>query len=411
MRYGFLVVLVASAHVAEAGTFQQVSDFGDNPGALSMYEYVPDGLSDDRPIVVVLHGCTQQAASMESAGWNALADQYDFTVVYPQQSSSNNPVTCFNWAGEYGDTANLERGKGENQSIMSMVDKAIALHGSDPARVYITGFSAGAAFTSVMLATWPDRFAAGSIMSGIPYRCATTVNAAYGCQNPGVSKTPAQWGDLVRGAAQGPYPRVQIWQGSSDTTVAPMNETELVKQWTDVHGIDAEADSTDTDGNATRTTYGDGQTVLVEAYEVTGMNHAIAIGGADCPATAAAYFSDQGVCSTLRAAAFFGLDGSDPGNGSGNGSGSGSGRRQRQRQRQRRQRRRAARRWLLDGWKLRPRIRLRAARAAGDPPSSLTGGWGPGRADRWLRPTIRGPHLLGRAITDGNPGGAARSIP
>jgi poly(3-hydroxybutyrate) depolymerase len=64
-----------------------VTSFGSNPGALSMYEYVPQNLPSGRPLVVVLHGCTQSAAAMENAGWNKLADQYSFAVLYPQQSS------------------------------------------------------------------------------------------------------------------------------------------------------------------------------------------------------------------------------------------------------------------------------------------------------------------------------------
>src|SRR5690242_116090 len=207
-----LAVLVPG--VAAAGdTIAPITNFGSNPGALDMYEYVPSGLPSGRPLVVVLHGCTQTAAAMENAGWNQLADRDQFAVLYPQQTSSNNPVECFNWAGNYGNTADLVRGMGENQSIMSMVDYEIANHGVDPHRVYIAGFSAGAAFTAVMLATWPDRFAGGAIMEGIPYMCATSVSGAYSCQNPGVTKTAQQWGDLVRAADQGyagPWPRVQI---------------------------------------------------------------------------------------------------------------------------------------------------------------------------------------------------------
>src|SRR6478735_7410909 len=137
-----LVSILLAAHSADAA-LTAVTGFGSNPGGLSMYEYVPAGLPAGRPIVVVLHGCTQTAAAMESAGWNQLADQYKFTVVYPEQQTANNPVRCFNWAGEYGDTANLTRGQGENLSIIQMVDKAIATHGSDASQVFIVGFSAG----------------------------------------------------------------------------------------------------------------------------------------------------------------------------------------------------------------------------------------------------------------------------
>ena len=324
-----LIAIASTSGVASAAAFAEVAEFGANPGALKAYDYVPDGLPAGRPLVVALHGCTQTAMAMESAGWEALADQYGFAVLYPEQQTANNPVRCFNWAGEYGDLADLTRGQGENASIMAMIDNEIATHAIDPARVYVVGLSAGAAFTAVMLATWPDRFAAGAIMSGVPYRCATDVNGAYQCQNPGVTKTPAQWGDLVRAADSGfagSYPRVQIWQGTSDTTVAPANADELVKQWTDVHGADQSADETESIGMATRTAYQQGGATVVELYKITGMGHGVAIGtdpeGA-CTATSGAYFLDVSICSTLRAAQFFGL--TDGGGNGGGGSGSGSG--------------------------------------------------------------------------------------
>lgn len=304
-----------------------VTNFGSNPGALSMYEYVPPNLPAGRPLVVVLHGCTQTAAAMENAGWNKLADQYSFAVLYPQQSSNNNPVSCFNWAGEYGDTANLVRGQGENQSIISMIDTMKTTHQIDATKVYIVGFSAGGAFVPVMLATWPERFAAAAIMEGIAYKCATTVNGAYSCQSPGVTKTPAEWGDLVRAAYtySGSRARVQIWEGTSDTTVVPANQTELVKQWTNVFGTDQTADETEMIGSAaTRMAYKMGSTVVVESYSVQGMSHAVSVGAegsTTCPGTAGSYFEGKAVCSTLRAARFFGVV---PG-GAGGGGGSGGG--------------------------------------------------------------------------------------
>ena len=304
-----------------------VPGFGGNPGALDMFEYVPAGLAADRPLVVVLHGCTQAASDMEVAGWNALADQYQFAVMYPQQRTANQPLRCFTW---YAAT-DIARASGEAASIAAMVEHEIADHAIDPGRVYVTGISAGAAFTAVMLAAYPDKFAAGSIMAGIPYDCATDLPGASACQQMTASsqRTATAWGDKVRAAAPGfagPWPRVQIWQGTADTTVNPANATELVKQWTDVWGLSATADATDTISTATRTQFHAGSTAAVELYVVEGMGHAIATGAdpsGPCPSTSGTYFSDQQICATLRAAQFFGLV-TDPGTGSGSGSGSGT---------------------------------------------------------------------------------------
>jgi poly(3-hydroxybutyrate) depolymerase len=51
-------------------------------------------------------------------------------------------------------------------SIKQMVDYALSSYGLNPARVYVTGLSAGGAMTAVMLATYPDVFAAGSVVAG-----------------------------------------------------------------------------------------------------------------------------------------------------------------------------------------------------------------------------------------------------
>ncbi len=276
-----------------------VADFGTNPGALDMYEYAPADLPPGAPLVVVLHGCTQTASAMETAGWNALADANHFAVVYPQQRSANNPLSCFLW---YDPVA-------EEQSIIQMIDHAAAAHQLDTTRVFVTGVSAGGAMSADLLATYPTRFVAGSIMAGIPAACATDVSTATQCTS-GVDKTPAQWGDAARAldpGFTGPFPRVQIWQGTSATTVSPGNAHALVDQWTNLHGTDQTAATTMTVSTATYTSYAGG---AVELYMVNGMGHAVAVGtdalGA-CPATTGPYFADEHICSTLRAAAFFGL--------------------------------------------------------------------------------------------------------
>jgi poly(hydroxyalkanoate) depolymerase family esterase len=305
-----------------------VASFGSNPGALQMYEHVPTSLPASAPLVVVMHGCTMTASSMESSGWDTLADQYGFVVAYPQQQAANNIESCFNW---YDGATDDARGAGEAESIAQMVQYEITTHGVDPKRVFVTGFSAGAAMTAVMAATYPDVFAAASIMSGLPYECATSETAALSCMNPGVTQTADAWGALVRAAyTSSAYPRIQIWQGASDTTVAPMNEQQLALQWTDALGIDMTATSQSMVGSAALTVYGND---AVETYLVSGMDHAVALGTDGtiaCPGTATLYFEDHGVCSTVHAAQFFGIvpadgSGNSGGDGGSNGGGGGGG--------------------------------------------------------------------------------------
>ena len=156
--------------------------------------------------------------------------------------------------------------------------------------------------------------------------------------NPGVTKTADQWGALVKAAfASAAYPRVQLWQGTADTTVAPMNEQQLALQWTDVAGVTMTPTTSGSVGSASWTDYGNSSQPTVETFLVTGMDHAVALGddgSIACPGTETTYFEDHGVCSTVRAAQFFGIvpaytnnnngSGSN-GSGGGNGGGGGSG--------------------------------------------------------------------------------------
>src|SRR5687768_10963740 len=118
-----------------AASLTQVGSFGSNPGALRMYSYVPDGLPTGRPLVVALHGCTQSATDYYShSGWPKYADRYRAALVFPEQTSANNALSCFNWftAGD------IVRGQGEALSIRQMVDHAVRAYGADPKRVYVT---------------------------------------------------------------------------------------------------------------------------------------------------------------------------------------------------------------------------------------------------------------------------------
>ena len=315
--------LLTAAPPAAATGLTQVTGFGSNPGNLAMYSYVPAGLPAGAPLVVALHGCTQDANGYYSdSGWPKYADMYHFAVVFPQTGAANNSLSCFSWFDSAKDT----RGNGEAASVVQMVGKAEALYGSDSHRVFVTGLSAGGGLTADLLADYPDVFAGGSVDSGLPAQCATAQSAASGCQNGSQNLTPAQWADKVRGSDPGytgPWPRVAIWQGSADTTVAPVNATELRDQWTSVWGIGQSASSTRSlTGGTTESLYDDSTgKPAVELYSVSGMTHGLAVNpgsGADQCGASGAYYLNY-ICSSYYTAAFWGLDGSGS---SGGGTGS-----------------------------------------------------------------------------------------
>jgi len=279
-----------------------VTEFGENPGNLTMRVHAPPAPASAKAIVVALHGCTQTSTAYEAAGWNTIADTRGFYVIYPEQSPANNANRCFRWF----DPAHTARGKGEPASIAAMVEAVRARTGAT--RAFVTGLSAGGAMTAVMLATYPDVFEAGAVMSGIPYKCAAGMVDAFSCMSPGRSKTGAAWGALVRAAAEGGTARLQVWHGDADYTVRPMNAGELAKQWANVHGLGDAPTKTETVGRATRRIYTDASgAAVVETFTVPGMGHGTPVDPKAGCGKAGAYVLDTGLCSSAYAADFFGL--------------------------------------------------------------------------------------------------------
>jgi len=297
----------------------EVTGFGSNPGNLKMCMHVPNDLAAPRPLVVALHGCTQQASDYDDeTGWRKYADKHQFALLLPQQEQANNGNKCFNWF-ELGD---IQRDHGEAMSIRQMIDRMKEDVDIDSEQVYVTGLSAGGGMTAVMLATYPELFAGGAIIAGIPYRCATNLGEALGECGVSLSHqlarmkdlSPDEWGDLVRNASghDGPFPRVSIWQGSDDTTVNPNDQVELVDQWANVHGIDQTPDIEDTIDGYTHKVYEDDTgDARVETVLINGMGHGAPInpgGGDDQCGTIAPFILDVGTCSSFHIMKFWGLE-------------------------------------------------------------------------------------------------------
>lgn len=319
-KLGRFTVIMAAAFTLAAvdvrgQTLQEVTDFGSNPGNLRMFTYLPAGLPANSPLIVALHGCKQSASAYDDeTGWAEIADRSKSALLLPEQQSVNNPTMCFNWFS----AEDSARGEGEALSIKQMIDRMKEEHALDSSRIFVTGLSAGGAMTSVMLAAYPEVFAGGAILAGVPYGCATNLFEAFGCMNPGRNLTPADWGGLVRNASShhGPWPRVSIWQGSEDQTVAPMNAGELVDQWTDVHGIDTDPDGQDSVNGHEHEVFKDAQgLVRVESYTISGMKHGMPIwpgsGGERC-GTPGQWIVDAGICSSYHIARFWGLEAGQP---------------------------------------------------------------------------------------------------
>ena len=281
-----------------------------NPGNLIAYEYVPSSLSGPAPLVVVLHGCTQDAKGYDrGSGWSQLAERKGFALLFPEQQRSNNPMNCFNWF-----TANdSQRGMGEAASIKAMVDQMVKSHDIDRSRIFVTGLSAGGAMTSVMLAAYPETFAGGAIIAGVAYGCASDMGGAFDCMNGRAQQAAATLGAKIRRASphKGPWPRVSVWQGTADNTVQPSNADSIVLQWAHVHGLDPKPSHTaEVEGYPHRVWLDAAGEPVIEQYLITGMAHGTPLNpgtGEGESGEAGAHMLDANISSTDRIAAFWGI--------------------------------------------------------------------------------------------------------
>lgn len=220
--------------------------------------HVPPGLAEPAPVIVMLHGGTQDAATFAAAtGMNALADQHGFSVVYPEQLASANPMKYWNWFSPN----DQQRGRGEPSILADIVGEVIAAHPVDPERVYVAGFSAGAAMASVLAATYPDVFAGLGVHSGLAYRAADNMGAAF---------TAMRSAPAVAAAPQ-PMP-VIVFHGDADATVDHSNATSVLTQFCPP-GLPRVSEKGSAGRPFTRVTVGSGRSVG-ELWTVHGAGHA-----------------------------------------------------------------------------------------------------------------------------------------
>ncbi|MEU8663406.1 extracellular catalytic domain type 1 short-chain-length polyhydroxyalkanoate depolymerase [Actinoplanes philippinensis] len=263
---------------AAAASLTQVTGFGNNPTNLRMYTYVPDRLASRPALLVLVHYCTGTAAAI--AGGNGrdyitAADRYGYVVVLPEATRTEK---CF----DVSSPAALRRdGGSDSTGIMSMVSWARSRYNVDPARIVVSGFSSGAMMTNVLAAQYPDVFSAASAFSGVPAGCFATTNGSLWnsqCSGGNLIRTAQQWGDTARAmypGYTGRYPRIQLWHGDRDTTLAYPNYGEEIKQWTNLHGLSTTPASTDRPQSSwTRTRYGStGTQATIEGVSIAGVGH------------------------------------------------------------------------------------------------------------------------------------------
>jgi poly(3-hydroxybutyrate) depolymerase len=167
--------------------------------------------------------------------------------------------------------------------------------------------------TSVMLATYPEIFAGGAIIAGLPFGVATNVREALNGMYQSSSRPARELGDLVRNAShhKGPWPKLSVWHGSADRTVNPGNANEIVKQWLDLHELPSAPMSEATvDGYPRQIWWNADGEAIVESYTITDMAHGTPLGIGDNDERYGAqgsFLIEAGISSSYHIANFFGL--------------------------------------------------------------------------------------------------------
>ncbi|MDR3098628.1 MAG: PHB depolymerase family esterase [Paraburkholderia sp.] len=201
--------------------------------------YVPPGrpvsgqITEDMPLVVMLHGCKQTMDSFaEGTRMNLLADKHGFAVVYPEQSMQAHPHQCWHWYD-----ARQPAGGGEAAAIVSLVDTLVAEHGFDRSRVYLAGLSAGAGLAALLAVNAPGRFAAVALHSGPAFGEAQSGVAALDVMRRGLHHDPVALVERELAGRTHPGMPALIVQGGADAVVAPVNAEQLTTQFLRLNGL------------------------------------------------------------------------------------------------------------------------------------------------------------------------------
>lgn len=184
--------------------------FTDQAGSRDYDLYVPRRGGAGAPLLIWLHGCNAPTPAVAGQGLAKIAEEKGFSIAMPFQTATANPQRCWNWFVP----SQIQRGAGEAAILAGLTSSLSGELGSDSARTYVAGYSAGGAMTSVLAATYPDLYAAAAPSSGAPYLADPTGRAAYRAMGPRARPVP-----------------VFIVQGLTDElSVYPIGRTNL-SQW------------------------------------------------------------------------------------------------------------------------------------------------------------------------------------
>ncbi len=253
--------------------------FSNAAGARDYKLFVPSPRPGLRPLVIMLHGCSQSPDDFAAGTrMNELGEEQGFFVAYPRQSGRANAQRCWNWF----EPSEQGREMGETGIVAGLARALATEHPIDRTRIYIAGLSAGGAAAANIARAYPDLFAAVGVHSGLAAGCARDLPSALSAMRVGAPGSEAPGGASGFGAGsvtQGLRVPTIVIHGEGDGTVSPRNADAILAQ----AGIGSLTPKTERGSSAGhsyhRTRYADeAGRVQVEAWSIQGAGHAWAGG-------------------------------------------------------------------------------------------------------------------------------------
>ncbi len=190
----------------------------------SYYKYLPANyqITENLPVVFILHGLGGNAQQMTLAGFAQISDTARIIAIYPDGLPNAFGQTAWNNGTLASSTAD------DITFFHKMMDKMILEQNAIPSRIYVTGFSMGGIMTHHLACAMNNRIAAIGPMAGtMSTSDISSCTPAY--------KTPVIH---LHGTADGTVP----YAGTALPSLSLVSET--MTFWRNVHGCSSTADST-----------------------------------------------------------------------------------------------------------------------------------------------------------------------
>jgi poly(hydroxyalkanoate) depolymerase family esterase len=269
------VATPAAPPAARGGGRWEEGLWGLGPMAMRRYRlFLPPGVGPRRPVplLVLLHGCGQDAASFAAATRAAAgARAGGYAVLLPEQSSAANPQRCWNWFRPETVVA------AEAALLMAIADHVCDRHPLRRDGLFALGLSAGGAMAMTLALRYPERFVAVGTHSGaVPHSAATPTQAGQAMRG---RRAPAL-ASLRRRLAGRTLPPLLVIHGEADHSVAPANAEASSELWLGLgHGVPVTAKAPRQTQRGSRHPYTTtdwlrGGKVYVRQVRIAGLGHA-----------------------------------------------------------------------------------------------------------------------------------------